>query len=183
MDKKRPLPREVELPQRVREVRLEFIHPEVSAPMSLEEGFNAGQDDSGRWVMERTPIAHCVKCGRWMDDPTRTVFDSKMPDHLFDSEVSKEPVCSECQAEDLGRALEEDILLLLERKLGLAERHRDALKSFIETIFTDPQKILQMQDLDNRVRSLQTQVNALWVVAVGAIITLFVLVVTMIATR
>jgi hypothetical protein len=174
VDKERPLPREVELPQRVREVRLEFIHPEVSAPLSLEEGFNAGQDDSGRWVMERTPIAHCVNCGRWVDDPTRTVFDSMMPDHLFDSEVSKEPVCSECQAEDLGRALEEDILLLLERKLGLAERHRDALKLFIETIFTDPQKILQMQDLNNRVRELEKQTNLLWMVYVSAILALLV---------
>jgi len=31
----------------------------------------------------------------------------------------------------------------------LAELHRDALKSFIETIFANPQKALQMQDLNN----------------------------------
>jgi hypothetical protein len=106
-----------------------------------------------------------------------------MPEHLFDSEEKKEAVCRDCLGEQLGEALEEDLLNLLEDRLGLAERHRDALKSFIETIFTDPQKILQLQDLDNRVRSLQTQVNVLWAAVGGAIITLFVLVVTMIATR
>ena len=58
------------------------------------------------------------------------------------------------------------MLLVFEDKLGLAELHRDALESFIETIFTDPQKILQVQDLDNRVRSLEKQTNRLWI-AVG----------------
>jgi hypothetical protein len=58
------------------------------------------------------------------------------------------------------------MLLVLEDKLGLAKLHRDALKSFIETIFTDPQKILQVQDLDNRVLSLEKQANRLWI-AVG----------------
>jgi type IV secretory pathway component VirB8 len=58
------------------------------------------------------------------------------------------------------------MLLVLEDKLGLAELHRDALDSFIETIFTDPQKILQVQDLDNRVRNLEKQTNRLWI-AVG----------------
>jgi hypothetical protein len=55
------------------------------------------------------------------------------------------------------------MLLVLEDKLGLAELQRDALKSFIETVFTDPQKILQVQDLDNRVRSLEKQTNRLWI--------------------
>jgi hypothetical protein len=54
------------------------------------------------------------------------------------------------------------MLLVLEEKLGLAELHRDALKSFIETIFTDPQKILQVKDLDNRVRKLEKQNGRLW---------------------
>ena len=45
----------------------------------------------------------------------------------------------------------------------MAEKHRDALKLFIETIFTDPQKILQMQDLNNRVSDLEKQTGRLWV--------------------
>jgi hypothetical protein len=100
-----------------------------------------------------------------------------------DPEDDSEAVCEDCLKMALGEALEADLLNLLEAKLGLAERHRDALRSFIETIFTEPKKILQLQDLDNRVRSLQTQVNVLWAAVGGAIITLFVLVVTMIAAR
>ena len=74
----------------------------------------------------------------------------------------------------LGEALEADLLYVLEDKLGFAEKHRDALKLFIETIFTDPQKILQMQDLNNRVRELEKQTDRLWTVYVGAILALLV---------
>jgi len=48
-------------------------------------------------------------------------------------------------------------------KLGLAELHREALESFIET---NPQKIPQMQNLDNRVVSVEKQINSVWI-AVG----------------
>jgi hypothetical protein len=66
--------------------------------------------------------------------------------------------------------------------LGLGETDRRAIKAFIETIFTDPKKILQVQDLDNRVRSLETQNNIMWGVIGGTIITLLALVVTIIVT-
>jgi len=80
-----------------------------------------------------------------------------------DPEENLEVVCDDCGAEALNKALEEQMLLVLEDKLGLAERHRDALRSFIETIFTDPQKILQMEDLNNRVSDLEKQTGRLWV--------------------
>lgn len=138
---------------------------------------------SGSVQASLIPIAPCVRCGRLTEDRTRDAYGDPMPEHLFGPEEDKEAVCSVCRVQDISEALEEDLMLMLEKKLGLAERNRDALKSFIETIFTDPQKILQVQDLDNRVRSLQTQVNVLWTAVGGAIITLFVLIVTMIATR
>ena len=80
-----------------------------------------------------------------------------------DPEDDLEVVCDDCQSAALSEALQEEMLFVLEEKLGLAEVHRDALKSFIETIFTDPQKILRVQDLDNRVRELEKQTNRLWI--------------------
>ena len=71
-------------------------------------------------------------------------------------------MCRDCHSAALSEALEEEMLLVLESKLGLAERDRDALRSFIETVFTDPKKILQVQDLDNRVRELEKQNGRFW---------------------
>ena len=72
-------------------------------------------------------------------------------------------MCDDCQSAALSEALEEEMLLVLEDKLGPAELQRDALKSFKETLFTDPQKLLLAQDLDNRVRSLEKQIPRLWI--------------------
>ena len=80
-----------------------------------------------------------------------------------DQEDELKVVCDDCQSAALSETLQEEMLLVLEDKLGLAERHRDALRSFIETIFTDPQKILQMEDLNNRVSDLEKQTGRLWV--------------------
>jgi hypothetical protein len=132
------------------------------------------EPDSDIVRADQTPIAPCVHCGRLTEDPVRDIYGLPMSDHLFKSDEEREPVCSTCQSEALGRALEEDILSLLEDKLGLAEKHRDGLRLFIETIFTDPQKILQMQDLNNRVRQLEKQTNLLWMVYVSAILALLI---------
>jgi hypothetical protein len=112
------------------------------------------------WWGNQTPIAVCVRCGlRYTEDPNRDPAGEPMHE---DPEDDLEVVCSDCRSAALSEALEEEMLLVLESKLGLAERHRDALKSFIETIFTDPQKILQVQDLDNRVRELEKQNGRFW---------------------
>lgn len=55
----------------------------------------------------------------------------------------------------------------------MSEKDRGALRSFIETVFTDPKKILKVQELDNRVEGLEKQRTfLLWVI--GACITLTV---------
>jgi len=81
------------------------------------------------WWGDQTPIASCVRCGRYTEDLNRDSAGN--PIHQ-DPEDNLDPVCSECQAEDFSRALEEDLLDFLEGKLGLAERRRDVLKSLIE---------------------------------------------------
>jgi hypothetical protein len=79
-----------------------------------------------------------------------------------DPEDDLEVVCKDCRSAVLSEALEGEMLRVLESKLGLAERDRDALKALIETIFTDPKKILQVKDLDNRVRELEKQNGRFW---------------------
>jgi hypothetical protein len=133
-----------------------------------------GVERSAKWVVFvdprgggllslQTSVAPCIRCGRYTEDPNRDSWGLPM---LQGPEDDLEVVCDDCRGAALSEALEEEMLLVLEDKLGLAELHRDALKSFIETIFADPQKILQVQDLDNRVRSLEKQTNRLWI-AVG----------------
>jgi hypothetical protein len=112
------------------------------------------------WWGDQTPIAVCVRCGlRYTHDLNRGPAGDPMHE---DPEDDLEVVCADCQSAALDEALEEHMLRVLEDKLGLAEQHRDALRSFIETIFTDPQKILQVKDLDNRVRELEKHNGRLW---------------------
>jgi hypothetical protein len=99
---------------------------------------------SSNWWGTQIPIALCVRCEQ------------------RDPEEDREIVCKECLFAGLNEALEGEMLRVLESKLGLAERDRDALRSFIETVFTDPKKILQVKDLDNRVRELEKQNGRLW---------------------
>ncbi len=114
---------------------------------------------SNRWG-EQIPIALCVRCEqRYTDDPNKDAYGIPIHD---DPEDDLEIVCRECQSAALSAALEGEMLRVLESKLGLAERDRDALRSFIETVFTDPKKILQVQDLDNRVRELEKQNERYW---------------------
>lgn len=101
-------------------------------------------------------IVPCIRCGRFTDDETRDVYGGMMPDHLI-SEEDRNPVCQECSLKDIQEAFESDTLALIEEKLGLSEKDRGALKSFIETVFTDPKKILKVQELDNRVEGLERQ--------------------------
>jgi hypothetical protein len=73
-------------------------------------------------VGDQIPIALCVRCElRYTEDPNRDALG--LPMHEEDPEDSLDPVCSECRAEDFGRALEEDLLDFLEGKPGLAKRH------------------------------------------------------------
>jgi hypothetical protein len=116
--------------------------------------------ESSNWWGVQIPIALCVRCERrYTEDPNKDAWGIPMHE---DPEDDLEVVCKDCRSAALSEALEEEMLLVLEEKLGLAELHRDALKSFIETIFTDPQKILQVKDLDNRVRELEKQNGRLW---------------------
>jgi hypothetical protein len=82
------------------------------------------------WWGDQTPLANCVRCGRYTEDLNR---DSAGDPMHQDPEDDREPRCEDCAKEAFGEALEKDLLDFLEDKPGVAERYRDALKSFIET--------------------------------------------------
>lgn len=113
-------------------------------------------------------LTRCRRCGRFTEDRTVDIYGRPKPDYML-SEDARNPLCRHCVKEDLGRALEEEIVTTLERKLGLAERHRDALRAFIETIFTDPKKILKLEQLSNRVSGLEKDLSIWkWVAGITA---------------
>lgn len=114
------------------------------------------------------------------EDPTRELDGSPIPEEAFPFREDMLPVCYSC----IDAAENAEVVSVLESKLGLGERDRDALRSFIETVFTDPQKILQVKDLDNRVRSLERQNNIMWGIVgvlVAAVIALTALLVSVVA--
>ena len=115
-----------------------------------------------------TLIVPCVRCGRLTEDRAVGIYGDPMPDHMLD-ESDRNPLCEHCQEEKFGHALEEDLLDFLESRLGLAEKHRDALKAFIETIFTDPAKIMKLERLNDRVAGLERELGIWkWVAGISA---------------
>jgi hypothetical protein len=56
---------------------------------------------------------------------------------------------------------------VFEEKLELAEKHRNTLKDFIETMFTDPKKLMQVADLDKRLRLLSNRRKLCELLSVG----------------
>jgi hypothetical protein len=133
-----------------------------------------------------TPVALCANCERrYALDPTRHLLDGEpIANHFFESEEARKPVCDECRSEAFGEALQETMMEVLEEKLGLAEKDRDALRTFIQTIFTDPEKILKLERVNNRLESLEREVSTWkWVsgITAGVAISALILAVTALA--
>jgi hypothetical protein len=143
---------ERDLPYQVPELR--YVEVEDQARLA------SMRVQSSNWWGVQIPIALCVRCEmRYTEDPNKDAYGIPIHDYPEDD---LEVVCRDCQSAALSETLEEEMLRVLESKLGLAERDRDALRSFIETVFTDPKKILQVKDLDNRVRELEKHNGRLW---------------------
>lgn len=167
--------------------RLRYLEPDQGRMSALVRqggswSWGIGYGPDGKLVFGSTPVALCARCtDRFAEDPTRDIDGNRKEDFWFESEEDKVPICFRCEEELERRDTETKVLELLESKLGLAEKHRDALRSFIETIFTDPAKILRVEDLDNRVRNLekqtddlQKQTDRIWTAFTGAILALLV---------
>jgi hypothetical protein len=151
----------------------EFVYIDVGEPHTWDIPLSEAWEWGRFW-----PIAPCERCGKYTEDHTRDNRGQPMPEHVWDSEEDLEIVCMVCLDKAAEREAEQNIIETLEHKLGLEEKHRDALRAFIETIFTDPKKILKVQDLDNRVASLEKQLNITWAIMTGVVIVLLVAIAT-----
>jgi hypothetical protein len=154
---------ERDLPYEVPELRYVEVETRRLAEMRV---------NSSNWWGVQIPIALCVRCERrYTEDPNKDAYGLAMNE---DPEDDLEIVCDDCRKAAFGDALREDVVEILDETLGLGEVDRKAIRAFIETIFTDPQKILQVQDLHNRVRELEKQTNNLWMAFMGAILALLI---------
>jgi hypothetical protein len=130
------------------------------------------RDSVGRigdeWVMglrhttlraDQTPIAPCVRCGNIADDPTRDAFEFPLADHDFASEEEKHPVCFSCREEEARQVAEAEILALLDKRLGLNEESRSALETLLDIAVHNPDKVLRLERLHDRVDGLERRLE------------------------
>lgn len=149
MAKKRPL--------RLEEVEFEYLKIDLWA-VSQSSG-------RGNEFGVVTSLVPCADCGGPAEDGTKNLQGETMPSVKNSVELfGDEPFCDQCIMEDQAQELEGDVLALLETKPGLGEEDRLALKSVVQTIFTDPAKILRVERTENRVSALEGQIKTFWVV-------------------
>jgi hypothetical protein len=139
----------------------------------------------GDLLESQTPIILCSQCGEsYAEDETRDSQGRKRSEESLSADPPSPPKCWGCVLDGLSEDYRADMLAMLEEKLGLAEKHRDALKLFIETTFTDPEKILKLERINNRVESLEREVSTWkWVsgITAGIAISALILAVTALA--
>jgi hypothetical protein len=123
------------------------------------------------WWGDQTPIASCVRCGRYMADPNR---DSAGDPMHQDPEDDREAVCLDCLEKALIDGLKRGMEGVIDERLDLSDKGRTTLKKVVELVVTEPDKVLELKDLGNRVRHLESQNKLLWTMYGGAILVLLV---------
>ena len=132
----------------------------------------ANWDD--RWG-DQTPIALCARCGRrYAEDLNKDAFGEPMPQE--DPEDEYEDVCCECLERDFTESLKE----IIDERVDLSDWDRASLKRVVELVVHEPEKVLALKDLGDKVRDLEKQTERLWKVYVGAIIALLVALVALV---
>ena len=107
----------------------------------------ANWDD--RWG-DQTPIANCVRCGRYTEDLNKDAFGEPMHQ---DPEDDYENVCSDCLLRDFTESLNE----IIDERVDMGSGDRAALKKVVELVVHEPEKVLELKDLGNTVRELEKQ--------------------------
>lgn len=156
----------------------------MPSPLRLDEvrGFEYVEVDQGplrrlrlnlrnNWG-KQTPIANCARCGRYTNDSNRDIAGGRLHENPDDDH---EVVCQECAWSAYADARKRSIEHLIDARLDLGEEDRRALKKVVELVVTQPDKVLELKDLGNRVRGLERQTVALWV-ALGVAIALLAIV-------
>jgi hypothetical protein len=124
------------------------------------------------WWGDQIPIAICVRCKRrYTEDPNRDSVGEPMHE---DPEDDLEVVCNDCLEQAFTDSLKKGIEEVIDERLDLSENDRMSLKKVVELVVTEPEKVLELKDLGNKVRDLEKQTNRLWMVYVGAILALLI---------
>jgi hypothetical protein len=115
------------------------------------------------WWGEETPIdtcVRCVRCGRYTEDFNRDGFGD--PVHR-DPADDRENVCSDCA----GTAFIEGLKATIDEQIDFSDEDRAALKKVVELVVHEPDKVLELKDLGNKVRGLEKQNNFFrWVLGI-----------------
>jgi hypothetical protein len=132
------------------------------------------------WWGDQIPIAICVRCKRrYTEDPNRDSVGEPMHE---DPEDDLEVVCNDCLERAFTDSLKRGIEEVIDERLDLSEKDRTSLKKVVELVVTEPEKVLELKDLGNKVRELEKQTNLLWMVYVGAILVLLIALVELVSS-
>lgn len=110
---------------------------------------------SNSWGVQ-IPIALCVRCEmRYTEDPNKDAYGIPIHD---DPEDELEVVCKHCISKGVADALEQDILALLEEKIGLTEENKKTLQALMG-IIENPDRIMMVARVHDRVDELERRLE------------------------
>lgn len=138
---------ERDLPYRVPELRYVEVDPRQLGRL---------RSNLNNWWGDQIPIVLCVRCElRYTEDPNRDPAGEPMHE---DPEDDLEVVCKPCLAKGVAEALEQDILALLEEKIGLTEENKKTLQALMGVI-ENPDRVIMVARVHDRVDELERRLE------------------------
>ncbi len=123
---------------------------------SRSPGLGGGGSSVDDYIL--TPIVPCSVCGaRYVEDPTRDGMGRQFPEEdLFERDWH--PRCESCQQQAFGEAVEQDILEMIEHRLGLTAEDKETLKALV-TIVGNQDRVLMVARAMDRVDALERRLE------------------------
>jgi DNA-directed RNA polymerase subunit RPC12/RpoP len=138
---------ERDLPYEVPELRYVEVDPRQLGRL---------RSNLNNWWGDQIPIALCVRCERrYTEDPNKDAWG--LPIHE-DPEDDLEVVCKYCLSKGVADALEQDILALLEEKIGLTEENKKTLQALMG-IIENPDRVMMVARVHDRVDELERRLE------------------------
>jgi DNA-directed RNA polymerase subunit RPC12/RpoP len=138
---------ERDLPYEVPELRYVEVDPRQLGRL---------RSNLNNWWGDQIPIALCVRCERrYTEDPNKDAWGVPMHE---DPEDDLEVVCKYCLSKGVADALEQDILALLEEKIGLTEENKKTLQALMG-IIENPDRVMMVARVHDRVDELERRLE------------------------
>jgi len=110
---------------------------------------------SNSWGVQ-IPIALCARCEmHYTEDPNKDAYGIPIHDYPEDD---LEVVCKYCLSKGAADALEQDILALLEEKIGLTEENKKTLQALMG-IIENPDRVMMVARVHDRVDELERRLE------------------------